>query len=270
MITLPAQAVSSSLRLQGEYSLLSIHDKAINLINEDGVLFSLHPNVHYMSSFGLTLRRDDYDFVKSLFHTITDVIVDISGTIKVGHVSIIPAVRKLTLAVKKNSELCCVPSCFFLPEKGNNGFGYTNHVMLKETLPPIDKLVEFLQKPNVMTAKCVVDKIGTGQGLTPSFDDALVGVLAVIYLSGKEDKYIPMIIEALQQIDINMQTTSISKSFIEDAVKGDVSYPLYRLILAFNKDINRKQFEINQFIKHGHTSGLDTLLGIGLAFEYIQ
>lgn len=269
MITLISKAISSSLILNGRYRLLSSHNNAVNFVNNENDLFSLHPNVSLMTPFGIVLGSNDYNFVRTLLLTETEIdIVDNSLIISSG-ARILLSERKVLLKINVGNAHYDVSSLLDSSKSIENGFGYSNHITMRDSLEPIDTLINFLKQPSDSTARNIANNIGNGIGLTPSFDDALVGVLAIIYQLGFEGRYIDVLSKEFDKLDLNKQTTTISKSFIEEAIKGNVSFSLYRLILSLNKDRKTTEAEINSFIKHGHTSGIDTLLGICLAFKYI-
>jgi|GEM_PF-2039884 len=117
--------------------------------------------------------------------------------------------------------------------------------------------------------------IGTGIGLTPSCDDAMVGILACIcglyaaidplngILTYKE--LTGSLIPHTQD-----QTTDISSKYLKCALRGSFSEMLYRLVCWVYGESREDLNEIlKQFTDIGHTSGLDTLRGFETAVQRI-
>lgn len=103
--------------------------------------------------------------------------------------------------------------------------------------------------------------IGLGIGLTPSGDDFLCGLLATLQHSNATESHFYQRLS--QQIKQNLTNTNlISSRFLECALQQQFSLP----VLAFFKNINKQNAEIEQLIKLfeniGHSSGIDTLFGI--------
>lgn len=98
--------------------------------------------------------------------------------------------------------------------------------------------------------------IGYGQGLTPSADDFILGLLSVLEKKGEEKKR-----ELLQKYILKHyeKTTEVSKWMLYYAAK-DHSYP-YVIKEYYNSEINTKE-RLDAFLEHGSTSGLDLLSGI--------
>lgn len=105
-------------------------------------------------------------------------------------------------------------------------------------------------------ANKLCELIGLGEGLTPSGDDFLCGVLAAAYLFGGNASELcgvlrPRITERLSQ------TNDISAAFLKCACAGQFSRPIIEL--QQNVDLERSH---KNFSAIGHSSGADTLSGI--------
>lgn len=113
--------------------------------------------------------------------------------------------------------------------------------------------------------KCLRYFIGRGQGLTPSGDDLLVGILAV-------DAAVPMLSPVFKQtlhtlIHNDSLTTEISREYLRHALAGDFGSILISVIDGLSAPTDERCFneDVNRLLQVGHSSGCDTALGI-LAF----
>jgi len=111
--------------------------------------------------------------------------------------------------------------------------------------------------------------IGLGEGLTPSGDDFLVGVLAVLHrfdhawLAAHHPEIRGRIAAAAQK-----DTTTVGREFILHALEGSFSESVLRLLTAVS-GFEARCAAIN-LRTMGATSGAATLYGIALAIEALQ
>lgn len=94
--------------------------------------------------------------------------------------------------------------------------------------------------------------LGLGSGLTPSFDDACVGVMALCRAMGRPA---PFRLEDLSQ------TTDVSARYLRLAKEGYFGEPLHRLMDALYGAGNLPE-SVRQLLAVGATSGSDMLYGI--------
>ena len=108
--------------------------------------------------------------------------------------------------------------------------------------------------------------VGRGEGLTPSGDDILMGILAVLFRTGRLDGIIPV----KEYLDTNgtKRTTAISCEYLRYALEGIFSGEIIRLMDALGHSSDFSE-EFSQLLAIGHTSGADTLLGISSALGYL-
>ncbi len=106
--------------------------------------------------------------------------------------------------------------------------------------------------------KAVHGMIGLGAGLTPSADDFLTGMLFTLDLIGSSKR------QALQAgvLPNLTRTTYVSKEMLWHACNGRYSTILLDLAQEDKRKLNDKLHEI---LRHGHTSGYDTLFGMLVA-----
>lgn len=113
--------------------------------------------------------------------------------------------------------------------------------------------------------------IGLGPGLTPSGDDLLVGYMAGLWCTMRDQSERTQFISSLgETIDrLSHKTNDISRTYIYHAVRGQVSSRLADLARAVGHGEDDKYFlEIAEAaMKIGHTSGMETVTGllVGLA-----
>ncbi|MCR8644771.1 DUF2877 domain-containing protein [Paenibacillus sp. N1-5-1-14] len=103
--------------------------------------------------------------------------------------------------------------------------------------------------------------LGRGQGLTPSGDDYIVGLLAVHTLT---QAFHPAFVSTLRQlIETEELTTDVSKSYLLHALEGRFSDKITHVIHALTlKDTLLFQAKLIRLLQTGHSSGIDTALGI--------
>jgi len=104
--------------------------------------------------------------------------------------------------------------------------------------------------------------LGRGIGLTPSGDDAIVGVLAAAIGAGQLDDETWRTVGSLLTAEGAGRTTTVSLSTLSCAVDGQVSPALRKLIMtAAGLGPDPVQDVIAAVAAHGHTSGSDALYG---------
>ncbi len=102
--------------------------------------------------------------------------------------------------------------------------------------------------------------IGLGIGLTPSGDDFLCGVLAGLYIHGKEFSEFAYCLRDSIRKNLH-RTNEISQAFLTCAMDGHFSFAVNEL--WNNPDLDRIS---KIFHEIGHSSGMDTLCGIYFLF----
>lgn len=112
--------------------------------------------------------------------------------------------------------------------------------------------------------------IGLGKGLTPSFDDALVGVMCLssVWLPDS----IPPFFGGRKEFDgfLKDKTTEVSRKYLCCACEGRYSQKLVELINAIS---DKNCLDLKPYIRNiaetGATSGMDTLWGLAAVCEAI-
>lgn len=105
--------------------------------------------------------------------------------------------------------------------------------------------------------------LGRGKGLTPSGDDMIVGILWVLAISGIEAAIFK---DSIRNMLGKGKTTTVSENYLRYALENKFSKALGNLL--YDPKELAKQME--ELLKTGHTSGLDTLCGIAIGIKMIK
>lgn len=122
-----------------------------------------------------------------------------------------------------------------------------------------------LIKAAIIDDDILIDKVlkyflGRGQGLTPSGDDMIVGFLAFDAISHfLSEKFYGKIAKKIEGESI---TTDIAKEYIRYALKREYSSTVTDLINSIACGNDRLKESFRNLLGVGHSSGLDTILGI--------
>ena len=100
-------------------------------------------------------------------------------------------------------------------------------------------------------------RLGLGSGLTPSFDDACVGVMAVYRALGKPPPFV---------IADEPETTDVSARYLRLAREGFFGQPLLDLADALSGEKDLKDC-LRNMLEIGATSGADMICGIRAALQ---
>ncbi len=119
----------------------------------------------------------------------------------------------------------------------------------------------FCQDDELQAAVAAAQLIGLGQGLTPSGDDFLVGMLALLTLRQNEPRPAALRQAMVAQILPGIaRTNDISAAFLQHACAGNFASGIHRLFAATTP--RQAQQAAQSLAALGHTSGLDLLSGI--------
>lgn len=175
-----------------------------------------------------------------------------------------------------------------------NGFGVSNKLFLEmvkevkhkdevsrnfenEFIEYIDKMLHFV---NIYTSKkiCANNEtikkdifdyfIGRGKGLTPSGDDLILGIVSMLKVVNK-DNISKDLLSYLEEYGIK-RTTDISLEYLKYGCSGSVGKNIKTTCEGLiNLDCNIVKY-LDKLSKKGHSSGIDTILGIYLAMIIIN
>ncbi len=121
-----------------------------------------------------------------------------------------------------------------------------------------DAAESILRNQSMMAHRILYRLIGLGQGLTPSADDAVIGILAVLRRS--EGIRFPMPVSLLER------TTDVSAKYLRCAGQG---YFTERIQAIFEADSNGLPRAVRHAAAWGASSGSDMLHGVEVICEII-
>lgn len=177
---------------------------------------------------------------------------------------------------KKNTKKNIMKIINYILENNNeNGFGVQNIEFINIIFEKEKASTELLKKfytirEHIKTQNTDVKDykyfLGRGEGLTPSGDDFIIGIMAVMAFSNNNT------LEILKNkllIGIEKLTTDISCEYLYYGSSGNFSLNIKEFCeKLFNYKENSIEEENDLYdsflrlIKNGHTSGMDTLFGI--------
>lgn len=111
--------------------------------------------------------------------------------------------------------------------------------------------------------------VGRGPGLTPSGDDVLVGVLAVLTMSEQVSQSALTALFRVIERDGALLTTDVSRAYLLCALRGEYSRSITDVMGALDEP-DRLGSVVRRLVQHGHTSGIDVLLGMSVALETLN
>lgn len=287
-IVIPLAVSLHTPNVCGELHCFSLHNKAINLLNRNSEIMTLHRyNLHSssgLSPMGWSLRSDDFDYAHDLIAQGSPMQQQHNGDLIIGDLHILRNYRQLSLTIKRGTSLeLAVVKKILQPIRATTGlFGplgenitedlpveltkFTQHIMAILKQPP---LTENLTHKNGLNPQLLALNIGLGPGLTPSYDDMMVGVLSVLHsdlsLNSRllsESFYLPM-------TELERLTTKVSATFLKYAIQGIFTSPLLAVIYLF-RQYKPDTSAVDKLLNYGHTSGADLLLGIWLGALILQ
>jgi hypothetical protein len=112
--------------------------------------------------------------------------------------------------------------------------------------------------------------VGLGGGLTPSGDDLLVGLLAVLHATTPLEQYLPA--QECQRLlrHIQTHTSDLSGEFLRCAVAGDFAEPVVLLIRScFTPVPIVWQQYAAELAAVGQSSGIDAMVGMVLGVRLL-
>ena len=266
LLSIQALARSNAPLLQGaEYRLHSRFSQAINLSDTQGKLLTLHRFGKGCSPTGWVFRTNDFERLTERLNATS--LLCVEGERLVGSGLNLCAQRKLDLSAPRDAQLSLPDLRCCTVQTGLVG--------------PINEAFQRMDHPHLITLRDGIaiwqaggkpdwsNLIGLGPGLTPSGDDMLTGAMAALFCHGHLHS-LPTFSRFLPPFDqLLLMTTSVSCTFLNNAVQGRFSTPLLRLIrsLATGRD---SRSAITHLLAHGHTSGADTLIGFVTALRWMK
>lgn len=111
--------------------------------------------------------------------------------------------------------------------------------------------------------------VGRGPGLTPSGDDMLVGLLALLSATGRLHPDGQGWLRALLLTEGARLTTEIALEYLLAAMSGAYASAVIDLVTALDRGPRAVRAARAHLLHHGHTSGCDLLIGLQGAAVYL-
>ncbi|WP_210619045.1 DUF2877 domain-containing protein [Mammaliicoccus lentus] len=239
------------LRKHDAFYVHSIFKKGFNIITNQQDLIFIGTDENGWFPFGILVDSYTRDQLISE--------IEIGAQLKVQHHTLNINHLKLNwkvdvLDLEQDFDQCNVP----LLKEQLDKFSFADYEELEFTSSKIDEFLVALSSKEVDIEPYLRYYIGRGQGLTPTGDDIITGILYA-------NKLTPFIetsnLLKLKQLLNEHLTTVVSEAFLNCALDG-----------LFSSKITKLQHEasekaIKELISVGSSSGMDTLYGISLALH---
>ncbi|WP_437888869.1 DUF2877 domain-containing protein [Phytobacter sp. V91] len=239
----------------GEWRLHSRFNQAINYCRPDGTLLTLFRYGKGMGPTGVLLKTADF----SCFRNVVLII-------KQGDLLWSSGV---TLRLRRRLRLRLAPAALAPVDLSNcsQQSGLSGALNQPVTaMPYFSNIIAELERWHRGANFDWRWLVGRGPGLTPSGDDVLTGMMAVLHAS----RYFPQLQHFLPPGDqLTLITTSVSCSYLNSARIGEFSTPMLKVMRCLQSGRNPRS-AIRRLLQIGHTSGADILLGIAVAQWWLQ
>lgn len=157
----------------------------------------------------------------------------------------------------------------FIEDDFENGLGITNDEVVKIFQ---EKKLSSLTEEGTIIWKMIRSQgledlkgiIGRGRGLTPAWDDFIIGFISVLCANHADEKLRQNIKYVLKMEKDNL-TTDISEDYMIKSIQGKFSQSIIRIIKSMQMNVFDEKSYLN-VIKYGGTSGVDTFIGIMSAY----
>lgn len=256
MTTIHALACAGLYRLpDGEWTLHSRFSQALNFVHTDGELLTLYRYGKGMAPGGVLLSTTQF----SNFAHVSRIIKQ--GNILRGNGVTVHSRRILRLQLN-SAAVTPVDLSSYTQQSGLSGA--LNQPF--DTMPYYPEIITQLERWHHGAIPDWRWLIGRGPGLTPSGDDMLTGIVAVLHVVGFSAQLLHFLPPADQLAQL---TTSVSCSYLNSARIGEFSTPLLKVMRSLQTRCNSRS-AIRRLLAVGHTSGADTLLGIAIAQRWLQ
>jgi hypothetical protein len=113
--------------------------------------------------------------------------------------------------------------------------------------------------------------VGLGEGLTPSGDDLLVGLLAVLHVTGRLHTLLPPAQHQQFLQTVSAGTLALSAEFLHCALEGNFAEPVVCLIRSlFLLAPDEWPVHAATLAAVGHSSGIDAMVGMVLGCRLLE
>lgn len=203
-------------------------------------------------------RNEDADFVLSGRTKSCDLIMPVSGMIR-SQLEMYDEIRTVLYDHAKDSR-GMLPVLGFMGkiDQMTTEAGITAS-MIQTVAGRVSCLLSELESTKEITARNIV---GYGVGLTPSADDFLIGVSAVLDFNGEHERKKLLSEYIGKHIDT---TTEVSGWMLRYGISS--KYP--QIVIDSLINAGKEKLRVSDFLEHGSTSGIDLLCGLLCGLEII-
>lgn len=129
----------------------------------------------------------------------------------------------------------------------------------------LEKLLDaFFRRDEAEIRSCIPKLLGLGPGLTPSADDAILGMLYVFRTLPRKDSELAQIFQSCVGQLCDRCTNQISAAYLKAIIAGA---PFQRMDEVFRGLCGEKPLNIQQLTQIGSSSGSEMLLGMLIALR---
>ncbi|WBF44417.1 DUF2877 domain-containing protein [Serratia rubidaea] len=247
---------------------LGIFSKAINLLSANQELWVLQRSGSGISPMGVVLRSADFNTLTQKLRVGDTLHLTDSALYHPCFLLRLPARRiTLTIPLLPHFPIQQLETMLAASYHHTGLFGPLAQAWQQTPTPWLQDLRANLQRWLTDQPYNFIPFIGLGPGLTPSSDDMLVGMMALLHGDRRTRQRMyqrPMLPPALHTL-----TTSISQSYLQHAVNGRFSSVLITLLQKLARSRGNPS-QISRFLTLGHHSGADTLLGLVKAAHWLD
>lgn len=239
------------LRNHETFYVHSIFKKGFNILNDNQDLIFIGTDENGRFPFGLLV--DEYTKQIMLSN------IKIGQTLFVKHHTLNVNDIKLNfevneLNIENDFEQCNIT----LLREQLNKLSFEEYNESDFSLEQVDELLNMLATESSNITKHLRFFIGRGQGLTPTGDDILTGIL---YVHNLKNFILDEHLKTIETLMHQSLTTVVSEAFLKSAVKGMFSSRITKL----QHDASMKSIEELKSV--GSSSGMDTLYGIYISLN---
>lgn len=252
----------------GSLHCFSIHDRVINLLNQQQQLITLHRHHNGISPMGMIIKECDFGYLHSLLlaNQSRPIKQNSQGIVVNNEILISNNARKLQLQITQKfiSSFTFIDQLIHQFDQPTGLFGSLKSIK-KDKLPTelhdLSEQIALLLEGQSIDLSSI---IGLGPGLTPTGDDIITGVLLLLF----SDPFCSRLLDNLpNQFPLSLleqQTTKVSANFLHYAMMGIFSANLLNVLHLMRNKRYTNLTAVNRLLSYGHTSGADLLLGMWL------
>jgi len=141
----------------------------------------------------------------------------------------------------------------------------------RKVLDALKPLLTGRQPSTLPLLEAAAHLLGLGEGLTPSGDDLLVGLLVVLHMTGRLKAVLPSPMHYRFLKEVTAGTSDLSGEFIRCALEGEFCEPVVLLVRSlFAREQHAWPLHAVSLAAMGHSSGIDAMVGIVLGCRLLS